>query len=94
MRSSNQVTKGGYIMRYKALVVAGNMKGAAGFGIGKAHTVQAAVQAALLTARRSMTFVDLYENRTIFHDVEGRRGSSKVIIRAGMWLFALAQPRH
>jgi small subunit ribosomal protein S5 len=75
-------TKGGKVMSYKALVVAGNMDGAAGYGTSKGKTVQTAVQKALLDARRNMIYVERHADKTLFHDVTGVRGSTKVTLRA------------
>jgi small subunit ribosomal protein S5 len=75
-------TKGGKIMSYKALVVAGNMRGAAGYGVAKGPNVQTAVQKAFLEAQKTMQYVDRHAEKTLYHDVTGQRGSTKVVMRS------------
>ena len=75
------VVKGGRRFSFAALVVAGNQKGHVGFGHGKAREVPEAVKKATDSAKNSLIKVPLKEGRTLHHDIEGRHGAGKVILR-------------
>ncbi len=77
-----KVVKGGRRFGFAALVVIGDGKGRVGYGTGKAKEVPDAVKKATDMARKSMIRVPLREGRTLHHDVKGRYGSGKVILRA------------
>ncbi|MEJ8476602.1 30S ribosomal protein S5 [Roseibium algae] len=77
-----KVVKGGRRFGFAALVVVGDQKGRVGFGHGKAREVPEAIRKATEAAKRTMIRVPLREGRTLHHDVEGRHGSGKVILRA------------
>jgi len=62
------------------LVVVGNGKGKAGFGIGKANEVPEAIKKAVEQARKNMIDVPLKDS-TIPHGVESKFGPSKVILK-------------
>ena len=51
-----KVVRGGTIMRYRALVVVGNLMGAGGFAYGKGHSPRDAVARASKAAKRDLTF--------------------------------------
>ena len=76
------VVKGGRRFSFAALVVAGNQKGHVGFGHGKAREVPEAVKKANDSAKNSLIKVPLKEGRTLHHDIEGRHGAGKVILRS------------
>ena len=76
------VVKGGRRFSFAALVVAGDQKGYVGFGHGKAREVPEAVRKATDTAKGSMIMVPLKEGRTLHHDIEGRHGAGKVVLRS------------
>ncbi|MCP5361915.1 MAG: 30S ribosomal protein S5 [Hyphomicrobiales bacterium] len=76
-----KVVKGGRRFGFAALVVAGDGKGRVGFGKGKAKEVMESKQKAVDSAKRSMIRIPLREGRTLHHDVVGRFGSGKVILR-------------
>ena len=76
------VVKGGRRFSFAALVVAGNQKGHVGFGHGKAREVPEAVKKATDSAKNSLIKVPLKEGRTLHHDIEGRHGAGKVILRS------------
>ncbi len=63
-----KVVKGGRRFGFAALVVVGDQKGRVGYGHGK--------------AKRRLTRVPLREGRTLHHDVLGRHGAGKVLLRA------------
>jgi len=77
-----KVVKGGRRFGFAALVVAGDESGKVGFGHGKAKEVPEAVRKATENAKTKMIRVHLKENRTIHHDIVGRFGAGKVILRA------------
>ena len=74
-----KVVKGGRIMAFAALTVAGDGDGSIGMGTGKSREVPASVSKAMERARKSMIKVPL-KNGTIYHAVEGRHGASRVIM--------------
>ena len=82
MISVNRVTKvvkGGRILAFAALTVAGDGNGSVGMGTGKSREVPASVSKAMERARKSMKKVPL-NNGTIFHAVEGHHGASRVLL--------------
>ena len=77
-----KVVKGGRRFGFAALVVVGDQKGRVGFGHGKAREVPEAIRKATETAKKSMIRVPLREGRTLHHDIHGRHGAGKVLLRA------------
>ena len=77
-----KVVKGGRRFGFAALVVVGDQKGRVGFGHGKAREVPEAIRKATESAKRNLVKVPLREGRTLHHDVRGRHGAGKVILRA------------
>lgn len=76
-----KVVKGGRRFGFAALVVVGDGKGRVGYGSGKAKEVSDAMRKALDSAKKSMVRIPLREGRTLHHDVYGRFGAGKVMIR-------------
>jgi small subunit ribosomal protein S5 len=77
-----KVVKGGKRFGFAALVVVGDQKGRVGFGHGKAREVPEAVRKATESAKRTLIRVPLREGRTLHHDIDGRWGAGKVVLRA------------
>jgi small subunit ribosomal protein S5 len=77
-----KVVKGGRRFGFAALVVVGDQKGRVGFGHGKAREVPEAIRKATEAAKRNMIRVPLREGRTLHHDVKGRFGAGRVVLRA------------
>jgi len=77
-----KTVKGGRNMSFAALVVVGDEKGRVGFGKGKAREVPEAIRKATEEAKRTMIRVPLREGRTLHHDLKGRHGAGKIILRA------------
>ena len=77
-----KVVKGGRRFGFAALVVVGDAKGRVGFGAGKAREVPEAIRKATEKAKRALIRVPLREGRTLHHDVRGRYGAGKVVLRA------------
>ena len=76
-----KVVKGGRRFAFAALVVVGDGKGRVGYGSGKAREVPEAIRKATEQAKRNMIRVPLREGRTLHHDLRGRFGAGKVILR-------------
>jgi len=77
----SKTVKGGKRFGFAALVVVGDQKGRVGFGKGKAKEVPEAIRKATEQAKRKMMRVPLKEGRTLHHDIEGRHGAGKVVMR-------------
>ena len=77
-----KVVKGGRRFGFAALVVVGDQKGRVGYGHGKAREVPEAIRKASDSAKRNMMFVPLRDGRTLHHDVNGRHGAGKVVLRS------------
>ncbi len=77
-----KVVKGGRRFSFAALVVVGDGKGRVGYGTGKAREVPEAIRKATDSAKKSMIRVPLREGRTLHHDVNGRFGAGKVVLRS------------
>ncbi len=78
----SKTVKGGKRFGFAALVVVGDQKGRVGFGKGKAKEVPEAIRKATEQAKRQIIRVQLREGRTLHHDMEGRHGAGKVVMRA------------
>ena len=77
-----KVVKGGRRFGFAALVVVGDGRGRVGCGSGKAREVPEAIRKATESASRQLIRVPLREGRTLHHDVTGRYGAGKVVLRA------------
>ncbi len=78
----SKTVKGGKRFGFAALVVVGDQKGRVGFGKGKAKEVPEAIRKATEAAKRGMIRVQLREGRTLHHDMEGRHGAGRVVMRS------------
>jgi small subunit ribosomal protein S5 len=77
-----KVVKGGRRFGFAAIMIVGDNKGRVGYGTGKAKEVPEAVRKATENAKTKMIRVALKDNRTLHHDVIGRFGAGKVILRS------------
>ncbi len=80
----SKTVKGGKRFGFAALVVVGDQRGRVGFGKGKAKEVPEAIRKATEQAKRQMIRVPLRDGRTLHHDMEGRHGAGKVVMRAAV----------
>ena len=79
----NRVTKtnkGGKTISFNALVAVGNGEGRVGISLGKAHEVADAIKKGIKSAQRDMVTIKLSDS-TIPHEVLGRFGASKIILK-------------
>ncbi len=76
-----KVVKGGRRFSFSALVVVGNKAGEIGIGTGKAGEVPEAIGKASRAAKKMTKAVPLYQARTIPHEVIGKFGAAKVIMK-------------
>ena len=77
----SKTVKGGKRFGFAALVVVGDQRGRVGFGKGKAKEVPEAIRKATEQAKRGLIRVPLREGRTLHHDMEGRHGAGRVVMR-------------
>jgi small subunit ribosomal protein S5 len=76
-----KVVKGGRRFSFAALVVLGDKVGQVGFGSGKAGEVPEAIGKASRAAKKGLTNIALREGRTIPHEVIGKFGAAKVVMK-------------
>jgi small subunit ribosomal protein S5 len=76
-----KVVKGGRRFSFAACIVTGDKGGRVGYGHGKAREVSEARTKASQAAKKDMIKVPLYQSRTIHHDVVGKSGAAKVLLR-------------
>ena len=77
-----KVVKGGRRFGFAAIMIVGDSKGRVGYGTGKAKEVPEAVRKATENAKNKMIRVYLKDDRTIHHDMIGKFGAGKVILRS------------
>jgi len=75
-----KVVQGGRTFHFRVVAIVGDNKGQVGLGIGKARNVPDAIAKATTRARRAMHAVPL-EGSSIPHEVEGRCGGARVLLR-------------
>jgi len=63
------------------LAVVGNGAGTAGFGMGKDAEAPHALNKAIKAAKKNLLYIDRFDNRTVFHDFEGRFAKTKLVLK-------------
>ena len=76
----SKTVKGGRVMKFSALVVIGDMKGAIGVGQGKAAEVPDAVRKAIEDAKKNLVTISL-KGSSIPHEVIGEFGAGRVLLK-------------
>jgi len=76
-----KVVKGGRTFRFAALVVVGDENGHVGVGLGKANEVPEAIRKGKEDAKKNIIFLEKNENDSLFHEIIGDFGASKVLMR-------------
>lgn len=75
-----KVVKGGRRFAFRVSVVVGDNKGQVAVGVGKARTVPDAIRKSIDSARKNLERVSIVDN-TIPHEVIGRHGSARVLLK-------------
>jgi small subunit ribosomal protein S5 len=76
-KRTTRVTKGGKRFSFSALVIVGDKRGFAGFGLGKAREVPIAIAKAIEDGRKHIIRVPIIEG-TVPHDVIGHYGPTMI----------------
>ena len=76
-----KVVKGGRTFRFAALVVVGDEEGHVGVGLGKATEIPEAIRKGKEDAKKNMIYIEKTETDSIYHDIIGRFGAAKVLLK-------------
>jgi small subunit ribosomal protein S5 len=79
-RVVHQTGKGKIASQY-ILMVVGNGKGLVGFGEGKHERAQLALEQAFNEACKNMDYVNMFEGRTLWHNLSTKLGSTQILMR-------------
>ncbi|KAI0631212.1 hypothetical protein C8Q77DRAFT_1062100 [Trametes polyzona] len=90
VRWVKQQTGKGKIERYSVLIVVGNGRGLLGLGEGKGLDYMSAVSKAFPQAVRNMDYIERFEDRTIWTEMETKFGATRIILRPRPVGFGLA----
>ena len=77
----SKTVKGGRRMQLTALVVVGDGNGKVGLGLGKSQEVPNAIKKGVEDAKKNMFTVPVTEDGSVPHEVLGRYGAGKVLIK-------------
>ena len=77
----SKVTKGGKKLSFRAIVVVGDENGQVGVGVAKADDVVNAFKKAKADGRKNIIKIPLTKSLSIPHQVDGRFGACKIIMR-------------
>lgn len=81
IRRVTRVVAGGRRMRFRVTMVIGDRKNRVGVGIAKGNDVSAAIEKAVLQAKKSMITVSLTENGTIAHEQMIKVGAARLFLK-------------
>ncbi|MBF0145221.1 MAG: 30S ribosomal protein S5 [Magnetococcales bacterium] len=81
IKRTAKVVKGGSRFNFSAIVVVGDGHGKVGYGLGKAKEVPESIRKATEQARKNMKNVAIKDGRTLFHEIQGRYGAGRVVVR-------------
>jgi small subunit ribosomal protein S5 len=76
-----KVVKGGRTFRFAALVIVGDENGHVGAGLGKAAEIPEAIRKGKEDAKKNMIFIEKTEQDSIYHDIIGHFGASRVMMK-------------
>ncbi len=76
-----KVVKGGRTFRFAALVIVGDENGHVGAGLGKASEIPEAIRKGKEDAKKNTRFLEKNENDSIYHEIIGRFGASRVMMK-------------
>ena len=80
-RSVVQQTPKGKIRRISYMVLVGDGNGLVGYGLGKHSNGRIALRAAQLSAIKNMDWVERFEKRTIWTEMQTKYGATRLILR-------------
>lgn len=81
LRRVARVVAGGRRFSFRATVVIGDRKGRVGVGVAKGVATALAIEKAFRQAKKNLMLVPLTKTGSIPHEVEGKFGSARVLIR-------------
>lgn len=81
IRRVTRVVAGGRRMRFRVTMVIGDRKNRVGVGIAKGNDVSAAIEKAVLQAKKNMISVPVTENGTIPHEMMVKVGSARLFLK-------------
>ncbi|TSC93907.1 MAG: 30S ribosomal subunit protein S5 [Candidatus Berkelbacteria bacterium Licking1014_85] len=77
----SRTVKGGRRIRFRALVVVGNQKGKAGFGVAKGKEVLEAINKAVNSAKKRMLIIQLNDKETINREVRIKYCGAQILLK-------------
>lgn len=81
IKRTAKVVKGGSRFNFSSLVVVGDGKGRAGYGLGKAKEVPESIRKATDQAKKNMVKVPVRDGHTVYHQVVTNYGAGAVVLR-------------